>query len=178
MEGKQDIQSKIEEDIESRKDLYRILLDIIENEDESKNFEFINKLTKYKERENNEDKITIFQIILSICNNHQRDVNFKSKINNLFKYLTNTLKQTMTNSEIFEFFKSNKLIILYFIKNQIIEIDDLISKEIIKDKAYCQFFYTETASFMKEEEKEEIRKEMLANDSNIFEEFEEKRKEG
>lgn len=35
MEGIQDNQSKIEENIESEKDLYRTLLDFIENEDES-----------------------------------------------------------------------------------------------------------------------------------------------
>ena len=117
----QSIHTEIEEYIDSKKEFCELLLYYIENEDESPNYELRKKLLIYNKSLNVEDNISIFQIILSICNNHQRSRNFQTKIDNIFKYLTNTIKQTMTNSETFEFFKSNKMIIFYLIKNQIIQ---------------------------------------------------------
>ena len=151
-------QSTIAEYINSKKEIYRIVLDFFENEEESLNDELINNLDELIECANIEDIKTIFHIILSISNNHQRNFNFKTKIFNIFNYLANTLKQTMTNSETFEFFKSNKLIILYLIKNQIIKLDEQIIDKINKDISYCYFFYPEISQFLKEEEKEEVKK--------------------
>ena len=70
--------------------------------------------------------MTIFHIILSISNNHRRTYNYKDKINIIFKYLTDILKGALSNSETFYFFKSNKMILQYLIKNQIIEIDETV----------------------------------------------------
>ena len=165
-------QSTIAEYINSKKELYRIILDFIENEDESLNYELINNLEAFIKCANNEDIITIFHIILSIANNHQRKCNFKTKIFNIFNYLANILKQTMTNSKTFEFFKSNKFIILYLIKNQIIKLDEQIIEKINKDISYRLFFYPEISQFLKEEEKEEVKKKMLQIDINIFDKYE------
>lgn len=171
-------ESKIQEYIEAKKDLYTNLIDYIESEDETLNTELINKLNQIKESETIEDKELLFNMIISISNNHHRHFQFLKKIEELIKYLGNTLKQMMTNSEIFDFFKKNKLIILYLLKNQILEIEEPIFDRIKYQKTYLRFFYPEIKLFLSEEEQSATEKEMKLTNENVFEKFERKRDTG
>lgn len=88
-------------------------------------------------------------------------------------YYSKEIKQTFTKIEIFNIFKNNKKILLYLIKKEMTIIDNNIEKEIIlKGKRYCHFFYPEL------KENEEFKNELLKRDSKIFDNFEDKRREG
>lgn len=147
-------QLEIQEYIAIKKKLYQNLIDYVESEDETLNAEFLNKLNQIKESDSIEDKKSLLNMILSISNNHYRHSNFQKKIENLISHFSNTLKQMLTNSEIFDFFKPNKLLLLYLFKNQIIQFEDPIIDNIKKDMSYMLFFYPEIKSFLsKDEEK-------------------------
>lgn len=74
-------------------------------------------------------------------------------------------------------------IYLFLFENKIITVDDTINKELIgtiEKNGNClyHFFYLEIKEFNKKEEIEEIEKELLSKDPNIFDHFDEKRHEG
>lgn len=74
-------------------------------------------------------------------------------------------------------------IYLFLFENKIITVDDTINKELIgaiEKNGNClyHFFYPEIKEFNKKEEIEEIEKELLSIDPNIFDHFDEKRHEG
>ena len=94
----------------------------------------------------------------------------------------------MSNFEIFELFKSNKLIILFLLKKQIIKLDEFIIDEILNYQKelipkYCHFFINEINEFIKNNEyfsylKEkiiEIELEIKELDINFPNQYEEKR---
>ena len=93
------------------------------------------------------------------------------------------IKQTFSNIEIFNIFLSNKKILLFLLKKEIIMIDDdiyneLFSKTDSNGNRYCHFFYPELKKFKGEEKVKGIEKQIIGKDSNIFDGFEEKREEG
>ena len=97
-------------------------------------------------------------------------------------------KQTLSNLELFEIFKSNKLIVLFLLQEQIIKLDEFIilemlnyQKEIIPK--YCYFFILEINEFINKNEsfsylKEKIsviEDEIKTFDVTSLEDYEEKR---
>lgn len=54
----------------------------------------------------------------------------------------------------------------------------MMSKIESNGNRYCYFFYPELENFVGEEEMKEVKKELLQKDQNIFENYDEKRKEG
>ena len=95
-------------------------------------------------------------------------------------YYSKFIKATFNNLEIFNFFKSNKLIILFLIKCQIIVIDEKIVTEIqnTKSQLYCHFFFTEIKDFLSKQDLDSIEQELIQNDSDIFINFDYNRQIG
>ena len=77
---------------------------------------------------------SFLSFISEISNNHQRVSNFYEKFEKLSWHFKSAIKQTFSNFFIFNIFKYNKLILFFLITNDIIKIDDTISKFIIKNK--------------------------------------------
>ena len=79
-------------------------------------------------------------------------------------------------------FKNNELLLLFLLENQIITIDDLFDEyqkdECGNGKSLCHFFFPEIKHKFDVQNFEKIEKELLAYDSNIFANFQEKRIEG
>lgn len=95
---------------------------------------------------------SLMHLLVHISNNHHREEGFFSKIEQILSLFKEDLKKKFTNSEIFNIFKGCKRIILFFIKEQIIVIDDyivnkMLSPPYIKDE-YPQYFWPEIKSFI------------------------------
>lgn len=109
--------------------------------------------------------------------------NLLHKIFQILQYHINEIKQTFSNSEIFNIFESNKLILLFLFENKVITIDNdichiLMSKSEVNGNRHCHFFYPEIKEFVGEEKSQNILNDLLSIDSNILDHFNEKRHEG
>ncbi|KAK8882884.1 hypothetical protein M9Y10_045528 [Tritrichomonas musculus] len=146
------------------KDIQNILLDYIDDLGDSEdicqnliqitnNFNFSIGISQFK----------IFIYILSaISANHHRDSTFFSKIYKIINYFRDDIQKYFTSSEIFDFFKENKPIILYLIDEKIITLDDQLLK-IMKNDPY---FFSPESSIDNQEYFEEKRR-IGENDSYI-----------
>ena len=61
--------------------------------------------------------------------NHHRDPSFIAKAKQIIR-----IKQTLSNDEIFHLFEDNKLLVLFLLENDIIEMSDTICEEMMKNK--------------------------------------------
>lgn len=125
----------------------------------------------------------VLQLITKIANNHHRDENLFKNIFNIIQNYTETIIESFSNYEIFDIFKSNKLILLFLFSNKTIFVDDKINEIIISKiekngNRYCYFFYPEIKDFNDEEIMKGIEEELLSIDINIFDNFNEKRQKG
>ena len=75
--------------------------------------------------------------------------------------MKNEIKQTFSNFEIFNLFKSNKRILLSLIEERIFVIDKNIAKIIkngkYKDRKYIEYFFNEMKPFLNKKEIKEIK---------------------
>ena len=116
------------------------------------------------------EKLEEFLFLLSnISNNHNRTNFFIKKIKKLIKSCKIEIKQTFSNSKLFNIFKTNKKILIYLIEEEIITIDESIANEIQSPQfdrfEYFHFFYPEIKSFIDEDsdQKFEMPKEFIKN---------------
>ena len=186
---------EIQEYIDQKKELQDILLDYIENDEEVDCLD----LPKYIEAHNITDDIEEFKallkLVMGIAKNHYHEHRFFDKIEKIILQFEVQIKQTFTNLEIFDMFKSNKKIILFLLSNKILTLDEslvnyLLSISEIKMKKYSHhyslnnynkyhfFFYPEIKTFVDGMKRRTIERELKKFDSNILNNFEEKRKIG
>ncbi|KAK8871417.1 hypothetical protein M9Y10_007143 [Tritrichomonas musculus] len=169
----------VAEYLNSMKEIQELLLQYIEDTEEYylPNFERLKFL--FDELKIHEDQIqlkSILHLILFISNNHNRPPKFFPRIEQILSLFTKEMKEYFTNLEIFDIFKSNKPILLFLIKNQILTIDQQLADLLIGDKfielKYSEFFAPEIEPFFGQQEQtdnfEEKRK-IGENDSHICE---------
>ncbi|KAK8882927.1 hypothetical protein M9Y10_045573 [Tritrichomonas musculus] len=170
-------QQDIRKCIEEKKELYEKLMKFLENSD---NFEIhfqnlIEHINSKQIETNGENFKQFLELLTNIANNHHREGNLFQKIFFIIENLTNKIKQIFSNLELFKIFKSNKKILLFLFENKIITIDDTINKELI---GTIETNGNQIKDFNKKEDIEEIEKQLLSIDPNIFDHFEQKRHEG
>lgn len=139
-------------------------IDIKNYHEKQSNFQ--NEILKYLDEEKcNEDDINIqkyfdenlipvngfdvkkiFCLLRSIINNHHRSNNFFNKLEKIIIYFKEDFKQAFTNSELFDFFSQNKIILLILMKNNILEVDQSIV-DILKMRWDMQYFWPEILQF-------------------------------
>ena len=148
------------------------VLQFIENvEKVEENFQnLIQLLDDHKIRDDKHFLKSFLYLVSKISNNHYREKDFFSKIEQILTELKNDIKKCLTNHEIFKIFKGNKRIILFLIEQDLIKIDEQIADKIINNKN-TQYFYPEIKNFLSEEEQQKISSELPEN-------FEENRKIG
>ena len=146
---------EIQEYIDEKKELQDLLLSYIDGRDDSEiDFHFlINHFENQEIRENPDEFKALIHLLLRITNNHYRYRGFFKKIEQIILYFQNDIKQTFSNTEIFNLFKNNKRIVLFLIKNNIITIDKSITDLMIeqsesKDKKCCHYFFPEIKPFL------------------------------
>ena len=170
---------EINEFIHKRKELYRLIISYIDTEtDDDNDYNLIASYLENNKSSSNDrwDLKELLRLISKISKNHYRYSLFFRKIEKLINHLESDIKQTFTNSEIFNIFKNNKMILLFLITNKFLVIDDEIQNYLINKK--CHFFFNEIKSFLDDEKRKEIENELLAMNSNIFEDFEKNQQTG
>ncbi|KAK8843716.1 hypothetical protein M9Y10_024781 [Tritrichomonas musculus] len=139
---------------ENLKKIQRCILDFIEKEDNNEeNFQNLEILIdELQIKENKYFIISIFHLIIEIANNHNRSSNFFEKLEKIINIFKNEIKQNFSNDQIFDFFKSNKRLLLFFIEEKMIIFNDYIYKEIMSSSfklmKYPRYFAKEIKDFL------------------------------
>ena len=110
--------------IEVKKELYDIFLQFLECEKENADeysSQLFDAIQEQKILQDREEAMLFLHLVVQISNNHHRSPNFVPRILQIIQYFSKFIKATFNNLEIFNFFKSNKLIIIIIIKYQIPE---------------------------------------------------------
>lgn len=121
----------------------------------------------------------ILLLIVKLSNHHLRSPLFYTKIDEILKYLKDQVKQSFTNYEIFNIFKRNKRLLLFFVQTGIFQFDETLYNIIKSDKyssrCYPDYFYPEIKDFILKEPKVEEEEEET---KEIGEDFYENRNKG
>ena len=173
--------------IDLKKKLYNTIMKFLEKSDENLDVisqKYLKKIyDNFNFDEDREEMIQFLLTIKSISDNHHRDCHFIQKITQIFQHYKEQIKQILSNDEIYQIFESNKLIVLFLLKNEFITISEKIYNEMIIKKepngnSYCHFFYPELEKFKGEEKMKNIKKDILSINPTAFEHFEKNRQEG
>ncbi|KAK8871780.1 hypothetical protein M9Y10_007521 [Tritrichomonas musculus] len=171
-----------QEYINAKEKLYDILLQFIEeSSDDNKYYNLINILEKQEIQNYKEEVKLFFHLLIKISNNHHRLPDFFQKIEKILQFFYYYIKDTFAESEIFDIFKSNKLLILLFIEHKVISVDQTMVQEILfrsqkTSSNYHYFFYPEIKDFLCIQEQMKIEEELSKED--LLNNFEQKRKIG
>ena len=174
--------------INEKKNLYNSVIEFLDNSDDldDGNDSYFQELIEFASNQIERDPkemVEFLQILKDIVDNHHREPNFFSKINQILQQYSNKIKQTLSNEEIFEIFENNKIFILFLLKNQILTITEPIYNAIIEkyeqnDYRFCYFFYPELEKFVGVEKMKEIKNELLLECPDFFDNYDKKRQEG
>ena len=116
-------------------DVHNLLLDYIDEEvnEQEKLNNFLKLFNSHKIVEDKHLITSTIHLLSSIINYHHRATNFFNKIFNIILFLKNEFPQNYSDFEIFEFFKRNKRVILFLIKEKIINLNSLIVSKLNDD---------------------------------------------
>ena len=187
---------KMQEYIEKKKEFYDSLLEFLENIEYD--VDYFQGFIKIIKQEKLEDDCQEFEEFLRLLNNiinyHHRNENFIIKVEQIFDYFSVFILKNFTNLSIFNIFKNNKIVLYILITRKIIVLDNDIIKVLFLEndsltKNICQFFFPEIQQVVKEslpieylvvgkKKIEKIEKDLLSQDENIFNNFDQKRKIG
>ncbi|KAK8834291.1 hypothetical protein M9Y10_033174 [Tritrichomonas musculus] len=143
--------------VEKMKEIQNILLDYLDNESESKEEleHFIKILKDQNIVDDKHDFKLLLQLLIKIVNNHQRIRNFISKTEQILEYFKKDIQKYFTNSEIFDIFGNNKIILLFLIEENVFTIDEHIVSQIPNKryarKDYIEYFGPEIRPFITKE---------------------------
>ena len=136
------------------KNIERSLKEILEENDNfEENFRnFTEIISNCQISENNKDLKLLLFMIISISNNLYRRLYFFSKIEKILLFLKSKIKQHCSNIEIFDIFKTSKLLLLILFENEILNVEIQIihfffKEEFIKSN-YMLFFHPEIKQFL------------------------------
>ena len=168
-----------QEYINQMKEIYQCLYLFIKEENDEIDYvnyqHLISNIKKQNIQENKEELVIFLRLLLNIFNHHHRYQNFTKKMFQILDFLSEKIKQSFTEFEIFNLLMSNRMIILHLIENQIINIDKHLSNQIIQlsqgsQWSYKYFFYPDIKPFISEEEQLKIEKSIKGLDSSQFDE--------
>ena len=155
----------------------KIFLDLIDGNATLRHSAF-DYLSKVSINDKKLELTELFQLIIKISNNHHHTSNFYDKIETIIKFLKEHIKQSFSNKEILNISQSNKRIILYLIKDQILKVDGKVVDSLI-ELHLQNYFIPEISSFYngnqlklsesnrKEYELFELKRKSGENDENI-----------
>ena len=124
------------------------------NEDIEENLDNLNNIIfdEIKAHDNIHELRLIMHLITKIANNFHRETNFFEKIENILQLFKEKMQKHLSNSQIFNIFKSNKRILLFLIEENILTFDKNILKKLICSKyikaKYLHFFSPEIKQFV------------------------------
>ena len=165
--------------INKLKDLYQTLLEFLENDDDYN--DDIKTITSFFENQKilfNRMEFMEFLYLISKISKYHNDNkgSFNNKIQEILLFYKEDLKKKFSNKEIFNFFKSNKRILLFLIKKEIITVDETIANLLCLKYEFKSdhFFYPEIKPFICKTFQDRIEENAIIHDDN----FEFKRQSG
>lgn len=169
-----------QECLDLMKKIQNNVLKFVNNEDKSEeNYQnLVDLLDSHKIHENIQNIKLILLFILQISNYHNRKPNFFDKIDKILKYFAEDIRNNFTNNEIFDFFKSNKRLLLFLLSEELLSFDQTIVNQItkeFKDHNYIQYFAPEIKPFL--DAKTRIHFKESFKESQL-DDFDEKRRKG
>ena len=174
---------EIKKYIEKKNDIQQNLIEFIDD-DSNREFYLYQLNILLHDQQVTRDRyelISLVHLISRILDYHHRTPTFFTKIEQVILLFKSEIRKSLSNSQIFNIFKSNKRIILFLIEEGIIKPDKNIAKLLIQEEffnsKYPIYFYNEFSNFFKEnitDFKDDI--EELNKDTNEY--IQEKRKIG
>ncbi|KAK8897957.1 hypothetical protein M9Y10_000201 [Tritrichomonas musculus] len=156
--------------INRKKKIYKVLLKYLENQEEStmkSSFHKLVKIIELQKIKSHPPELREFLRIISIISkNHHRFVGFIEKIEKILFLLSNTIKDSLDNTCIFNIFKSNRRILLSLFEMEIIKQD----KSIFQEELFTVYFYPEIQKVVEKEKFNTINEQYLKFDPKTFEE--------
>ena len=143
--------------IEEMKKIHGILLDFLDHGDNNEE-KYQNLIQIFDDIKIHDDKFKIkllLYLILKISNDHHRESEFFSKIEQILRFFKDDMKKNFSNHELFYIFKSNKRLLLFLHEENIMTIDEHIIQKIIQNDKYInskypQYFQPEIQPFINE----------------------------
>ena len=163
---------EIQQYIKKKREIQNTFLSLIENNDDT-NFDDLINIFEQQEITKNFDELKEFlNMVLTVSNHHHRTSIFFDIIKCIILYFKEDLQTNLSNIEIFNFFKRNKIILLFLIEEQIINFDESIFNCInemnyTKRKKIIQFFYPELKQFIDKNLIKTDEKEVIEYDTDI-----------
>ena len=107
--------------------VYTSIINLMDNdENEEINIRFLFHIFQKQKISENHNKIkSILLLLINIANYHYRSNNFFQKIEKILIYFNNQIRNDFTSAEIYNIFKSNNRMLLFFVENKIIKIQQL-----------------------------------------------------
>ncbi|KAK8841348.1 hypothetical protein M9Y10_026962 [Tritrichomonas musculus] len=139
--------------LEKIKSIQSLILEYIDNENNlEENYQNLaNIFNDIKIHDNfNEFKLILY-FISNISVHHHRTHDFLQKIYKIIIFFEKDIKKNYSNYEIFHIFRKSKIILLYLIKQNILNIDLSIFNE-IKKYFYINYFFPEVKKFIKNDQ--------------------------
>ena len=142
----------IESLINQMKEIQDNLLKYLDNESDVEEYyqNFIQLLDNYDIFNKPSEFKLVLHLLLQISINHHRYTHFYEKFNTILTYFKDTIIKYFNSNEIFDIFSEDKVLILFLIQNDAIQINDQLVKKIL-DHKYIQFFIKEVTSYFKEQ---------------------------
>lgn len=142
----------IQQYIEKNKNNYKSFLEHLDTKN-SEDYQILYEYIKDLKIHGNHNELGIvLRFILNISNNHHRHADFFKKIDQILLQFKDDIKQYYTNFDLFRHFKSNKRILLFLIKEQILTIDEFVAEKLLSEKyrkfGYHIYFFPEIKEYM------------------------------
>lgn len=97
----------------------------------------------------------IVYLIVNIFNNYQHNKDFYRKIDQILNHFIPAIKNYYSNNEIFNFFKTNKRLLLFLFSNNVITMNSYILETITekkyKSEKYPEYFYPEIEIYLNQQ---------------------------
>ncbi|KAK8898266.1 hypothetical protein M9Y10_000544 [Tritrichomonas musculus] len=179
------IRMDIKQYFDEKKELQNNFLTYIDDSDSIEvNFDSLISFIKEHKIHESQDELThLLGLLISIANNHHRQSDFFTKIKRVISYFAKEIKQNLTSKDIFTIFSSNKLLLLYLIKENIIKIDafmiiDLYQRTEPNGTRYLPYFLPEIKEKLNEKPIKNIEFDFSDFESIVQDNYEEKRSIG
>lgn len=136
---------QIDNYISNKRKFYDNLLEYLEGDNGSQgslNYDF----ASLRKEKNQEEIKSFLYLLIQVAHNHHRTNNIINKIEHILLYFKKEI-QIMSNLEIFNLFKSHKLILLFILQKNLITIDQQICESLSINASHSRFFKQEIKSF-------------------------------
>ena len=145
--------TRIIENVNRMKQIHKIILEYIDNDNDEENFENLIKLIKNQKIHDDRNNFRLFlKLLLFLSKHHYRNQFFFNKIEKILLIFKKEIQSQFANLELFYFFKGSKRLLLSLIEEKLIVIDQTIYNIISKNKYllsnYPQYFFPECKQFM------------------------------